>query len=324
MKILTGDIGGTKTRLALLQYQGEHLQILRETTYASQRHASLNGILSDFMGALDTFPKAAGFAVAGPIEGRRCKVTNLPWQIDADQVATKFSIPKVILLNDLEATAWGIEVLADEDLTTLQQGVAGAYGNRTVIAAGTGLGQAGLYWNGGRHMPFASEGGHCDFAPQNELEFQLLCHLQRQYEHVSWERVVSGPGLVAIYQFICEYRGVDPRDASDVKSAAGDTAAAIVASADQADPISVETMELFVQLYGAETGNQALKHMATGGVFIGGGIAPKIIHWLQRPQFIQAFRNKGPMRELMGKMTVKVIMNERTALYGPAIRLRNI
>lgn len=324
MIILTGDIGGTKTRIALLQHHDGRPQLLRETTYASQEHASLSAILADFLSTLDTHPEAAGFAVAGPIAGRRCNVTNLPWQIDADQLEGEFSISRVILLNDLEATAWGIGMLTDKDLTILQQGVIGAQGNRTVIAAGTGLGQAGLYWNGERHTPFASEGGHCDFAPQNELEFELSRHLGRQYEHVSWERVVSGPGLVAIHRFLCELHGIQEKDNPAGKVMSGGRAAAIVASADRADPICIETMELFVRLYGAETGNQALKHMAIGGVYIGGGIAPKIIHWLKRPGFIQAFRDKGQMRGLMEKMTVKVIMNERTALYGPAIRLCSI
>lgn len=322
MKFLTGDIGGTKTRIALLESSDDGLKTLRETTYASRDHDSLIDILTLFIAALEVRPKAAGFAIAGPVDGRRCDVTNLPWRIDADEIGRLFSLPRVVLLNDLEATAWGIDILGDEDLITLQQGIDGATGNRTVIAAGTGLGQAGLYWNGEQHAPFASEGGHCDFAPRTELEFQLLCHLQQQYNHASWERVVSGPGLVAIYRFLCAYRDCASSNAMAEKMLTQDPAAAIVEGADrEADPICVETMQLFVNLYGAEAGNQALKHMATGGVYIGGGIAPKILRWLQRPDFIEAFRNKGQMQELMKKMPVKVILNDRTALYGPAVRL---
>jgi len=322
VKILVGDIGGTKTRIALVESSGSDLQTVRETTYPSNSYDSLNSILSDFAGTVDFTPQAAGFAIAGPVEGRSCDVTNLPWKIEADQLERLFSIPRVILLNDLEATAWGIELLGETDLVTLQQGMEGAGGNRSVIAAGTGLGQAGLFWNGERHAPFASEGGHCDFAPRTALEFGLLSHLQQQYAHVSWERVVSGPGLVSIYRFLCGYRNSPCSASMAKKMAAGNPAAAIVETADrEADPVCVETMELFTSLYGAEAGNQALKHMATGGVYIGGGIAPKILRWLQRPGFIDAFRNKGQMRELMKKMAVKVILNDRTALYGPAVRL---
>jgi glucokinase len=322
MKILTGDIGGTKTRIALLESADSGLKTLRETTYPSRDYDSLKSILSDFIGALEQLPQAAGFAIAGPIEGRICKVTNLPWRIDADELESLLSIPKVILLNDLEATAWGIEILGDDDLVTLQQGHHGGGGNRTVIAAGTGLGQAGLFWDGERYAPFASEGGHCDFAPRNDLEFALLRYLHEQHGHVSWEWVVSGPGLVAIYRFLCSYRNSPAPESMLQAMASRDPAAVIVDSADRkADPICVETMEIFTRLYGAETGNQALKHMAIGGVYIGGGIAPKILPWLQRPGFINAFHNKGPMRNLMEAMPVKVILNERTALYGPAVRL---
>lgn len=322
MKILAGDIGGTKTRIALLESGVGKLETLHETIYPSCEHDSLTAILADFTAAPGVTAQAAGFAVAGPVEGRICKVTNLPWQIDADELERRFCIPRVILLNDLEATAWGIDILGDSDLVTLAPGVAGARGNRTVIAAGTGLGQAGLFWNGKRHIPFASEGGHCDFAPRTELEFRLLSHLQQQHSHVSWERVVSGPGLTAIYRFLCEYRNRPTPAALAREMASGDPAAIITQTAEQnADAICIETMQLFASLYGAESGNQALKHMATGGVYIGGGIAPKILPWLRGPGFIDAFRNKGQMRELMEKLAVKVILNERTALYGPAVRL---
>ena len=322
VKILAGDIGGTKTRIALLESTSGSLKSLREITYPSREHGSLVSILSDFVARLQAPPQAAGFAIAGPIEGRVCRVTNLPWRIDAEELENTLSISRVVLLNDLEATAWGIDILDDGDLVTLQQGVVGASGNRTVFAAGTGLGQAGLFWNGEGYAPFASEGGHCDFAPRTELEFKLLCHLQRQYDHVSWERVISGPGLVALHRFLCEYRNSPGSDHLVRKMAIQDPAAAIVEAAEQnKDPICIESMELFSRLYGAESGNQALKHMATGGVYIGGGIAPKILPWLQRPEFMDAFRNKGQMRALMDAMPVKVIRNDRTALLGCAVRL---
>ncbi|MCB1867033.1 MAG: glucokinase [Gammaproteobacteria bacterium] len=322
MKILTGDIGGTKTRIAFLKSTVNGLKTLREATYPSRDHDSLTSILFDFMQEQDHLPQAAGFAIAGPVDGRVCQVTNLPWRIDADKLENLLSVPRVILLNDLEATAWGTYILGDDDMVTLQKGAEGASGNRCVIAAGTGLGQAGLFWNGKRHTPFASEGGHCDFAPRTELEFELLTHLQQQYGHVSWERVVSGPGLVAIYRFLNKFHNLSIPEPISQKMATDDPAAVIVNTADQEqDPICVETMELFSRLYGAESGNQALKHMATGGVYIGGGIAPKILPWLKKPGFLEAFRDKGQMSDLMTRMAVKVILNDRTALYGPAVRL---
>ncbi|MCP4283116.1 MAG: glucokinase [Gammaproteobacteria bacterium] len=320
MKILAGDIGGTKTRIALLDNSQGNLVILQETTYHSRNYDSLASIVTDFIDTLEARPNAAGFAIAGPVNGRVCNVTNLPWHIDADELERRFAFPRVILLNDLEATAWGIDILGDENLKTLQQGVADGSGNRTVIAAGTGLGQAGLVWNGARHIPFASEGGHCDFAPKCTVEFELLRYLQRQYDHVSWERVVSGPGLVNIYRFLCEYRNI-PTPESLVREMASRDPAAVIAETAGRDPVCTETMALFAHLYGTETGNQALKHMATGAVFIGGGIAPKILPWLQHPGFMDAFRNKGQMRSLMEKMPVKVILTDRTALYGPAVYL---
>ena len=319
MNILAGDIGGTKTRVALLIGQNDKLETVREETYPSRDYASLHAILHDFLTAPGEPPQAAGFALAGPVQGRRCRVTNLPWMVDANELEQRFAIPQVTLLNDLEATAWGVDALGAEDLLTLTPGTPGASGNRAVIAAGTGLGQAGLFWNGERHIPFASEGGHCDFAPRSELEIALLHHLQPEFGQVSWERLVSGPGIVRIYHFLCEYRNSPPSEALACELSSRDPAAVIAEKAgQQADAICVETMALFTRLYGAEAGNHALKMMATGGVYIGGGIAPKILPWLQTQTFLEAFRSKGQMRELLEGIAVRVILNDRAALWGSA------
>ncbi len=320
MKILSGDIGGTKTRLALFDTRDGRLDTLHEQTYPSRRYSSFDAVVRDFLASIETIPDAAGLGLAGPVKDRLCTTTNLPWTIDAGRLESELDIPCVGLLNDLEATAWGIGALSEEDLVTLQEGVSDPAGNRMVIAAGTGLGQAGLFWDGVRHRPFATEGGHCDFAPRDVLEFELLSWLQRKYQHASWERVVSGPGLVNIFEFLLHHEAVEAPGWLTEEMRSEDPAAVIHRAADSGrDPICTRALRMFTSLYGAEAGNQALKMMATGGVYIGGGIAPKVISWLREPEFTRAFREKGQMQPLMEEMAVKVIMNDRTALFGPVL-----
>ncbi|GAB1233115.1 glucokinase [Ferrigenium sp. UT5] len=316
---LTGDIGGTKTRLALAEVDGTRVEIRREQSFASQQYPTFDALLGEFLGDTGAV-RAAAFGVAGPVNGRVAQATNLPWRLEADALQTRFGFARCHLLNDLEATAWGIPALGDADLLTLQAGTPGAQGNQAVIAAGTGLGEAGLYWDGQRHHPFASEGGHATFAPRNALEVALLQHLQQQREHVSWERVVSGMALPDLYSFLRQHRHAPLPDwlAQDVPGA--NAAAAIsTAALQQRDPLCVETLDWFVALYGAEAGNLALKTMSRGGLFIGGGIAPKILPLLQTGGFLAAFNDKGRMRPLLQAMPVKVILNDRAALYGPAL-----
>ncbi len=319
MKILAGDIGGTKTRLALFRPESGKLRSLEEHTYISREYDSLDAIVSHFLQQLAKIPERAGFGIAGSVDGRHCKTTNLPWKIDADAMQQQLGIATIILLNDLEATAWGIDALEKGDFHNLQAGDPKAEGNRLVIAAGTGLGQAGIYWDGQSHFPFATEGGHGDFAPRNPLEYELHAWLKHKYGHASWERAVSGPGLVNIYRFLLEHRGVK-QPAHITEAMETEDPAAVIATASE-DKICLEAMALFFDLYAAETGNQALKHNALGGVYIGGGIAPKNLHWLQRPEFLEQFRDKGQMQHLMHRMPVKVILNDRAALYGPAVYL---
>ncbi len=326
MHILSGDIGGTNTRLALFRLDGERPRMLLEKHYPSNDYQTLTPILEQFLQQLDTPPEAAALALAGPIIDRRCQLTNLPWLVDAGQLEQRLGLSHISLLNDLEATAWGIGALEPDDLITLQAGSTRAAGNQAVIAAGTGLGEAGLFWDGSRHHPFPSEGGHCDFAPDDELTCALLHWLQRTTgsNHISWEQVVSGPGLVSIHRFLCQHEGISPPAWLQQRMTAGDAAAAISQAADSdEDALCQRSMALFSRLYGAETGNLALKQMATGGVFIGGGIAPKILTWLQRPEFLHAFLNKGPMRPLLQRMPLQVILNDKSALYGPAYFLQD-
>lgn len=318
IKVLSGDIGGTKTRLAIASVVGTRVEIEHEGSFPSQSYDTFDTLLGEFLTGLDV-PEFSAFGVAGPVQGRVVQTTNLPWFIDAEALQRRFGLTHCALLNDLEATACGLPALDDEDLLTLQAGSPDAAGNRAVIAAGTGLGEAGLFWNGKLHQPFATEGGHTSFAPSTTLEFALLRTLQQQYQHVSWERVVSGMGIVDLHAFLRQYRSIAAPDWLQVEMAAGDAAAAI-SNAALRDEICAETMQLFVRLYGAEAGNLALKLMSRGGIYIGGGIAPKILPLLQSGEFIEALLNKGRMRPLLAAMPVKVILNDRAALYGPALR----
>ncbi|MDZ4202439.1 MAG: glucokinase [Gallionella sp.] len=317
---LAGDVGGTKTRLALVEVDGARVRVERESSYPSRDHAGFDILLEDFLSTADTVHHAA-FGIAGPIQGRVVRTTNLPWLIDADALQQRFGFIRCSLLNDLEATACGIPALAGDDLLTLQCGTPDAVGNLAVIAAGTGLGEAGMYWDGQRHHPFATEGGHASFSSQSEMEMVLLQQLQQRYGHVSWERIVSGMGLPDLYRFLRGYRKANTPVWLQQQMDEGDAAAAISAAAlSCADDICVETMGWFVRLYGAEAGNLALKVMSRGGMYIGGGIAPKILPLLQNGDFMAAFLNKGRMRPLLEAMPVRVILNDRAALYGPALR----
>lgn len=320
IRTLSGDIGGTKTRLAVVEVCGNRVRVEREVSYPSRDYALFETLLGGFLSGVKA-PVDAVFGIAGPVQGRVMQTTNLPWRIDADALQRQFGFKRCTLLNDLEATAYGLAALGEDDLLTLQPGMPGASGNAAVIAAGTGLGEAGLFWDGQRHQPFATEGGHASFSPGDELEMVFLRHLQRQYRHVSWERVVSGMGLPDMYEFMCAHRAAATPQWLAEEMRSGDAAAAISQAAlSGCDEICLETLNWFVRLYGAEAGNLALKVMSRGGMYIGGGIAPKILPLLQEGAFIEAFLNKGRMRPLLEAMPVKVILNDRAALFGPALR----
>jgi glucokinase len=246
-------------------------------------------------------------------------VTNLPWVVDADELENCSDIPTVVLLNDLEATGWGVAALDESQITVLNPGRPDATGNGAVIAAGTGLGEGGISWNGGEARPFACEGGHASFSPTDELGDRLLSFLRHIHGHVSWERVLSGPGLAALYRFMVSEAGeTDPEWFIDADRAGDPVPAVSEAALEGRCEISVRTLELFARLYGEEAGNLALKVMATGGVWVGGGIAPKILPFLEDGAFMAGFLSKGRMRPLLETMPVKVILDDRTALLGAA------
>jgi glucokinase len=317
--ILAGDIGGTKTLIGLFEEQADRLRAIREETYPSRSHQTLEDILDRF---LDGKPlpslRAACFGVAGPVVEGKSKATNLPWELDERALAGALHLPRTKLLNDLEAAAYGMLYLEPKDLSVLQPGLP-RKGNIAVIAAGTGLGEGILYWDGGRHHPLASEGGHADFAPQTEVETQLLVYLQREFGHVSYERLLSGPGLFNIYRFLRDSGYAMEPEWLRGEIEHGDPALIISQMGLRGEhPLCTRALDLFTSVYGAEAGNLALKAFAIGGVFVGGGIAPKILPKLQDGTFVHAFTEKGRFGELMRTIDVHVALNPRAPLIGAA------
>ncbi len=321
MQILAGDIGGTNTRLTLYHaLSHDRLEPLREATYPSPAFAGLEAILSQFLeGQAPDRIERACFGIAGPVIDQACDATNLPWQVSAQAIKQQFNFDATWLLNDLEANAWGIEALSDKDLFLLNPGKTRTGGNRSIISAGTGLGEAGIYWDGSHYRPFPSEGGHADFSPTNLLEYELMEWLAERYGHVSWERVVSGPGLENIYQFLIGYHQTAIPNWLQAEIGQQGVAPAISAAAlSSRDPVCIESLDLFIEFYAREAGNHALKIMSSGGVYLGGGIAPRISPRLKEGTFLQAFFRKGRMQPLMEAMPVNVILNDKAALMGAA------
>ncbi len=319
MRVLVGDIGGTKTVLAVAELDGDAVALSRSARYPSRDFDGLAAIVRRYLDESRSAVDVGSFAVAGPVVAGRSKTTNLPWSLDAGTLADALGFRRAHLLNDLEAVAWGVAALGPDDLADLQPGASDAIGNACVVAAGTGLGEAGLYWDGSRHHAFATEGGHTDFAPADELEFALLNHLRQQFGRVSWERVVSGMGIGNLYEFLAAWHKIKhPPAVAEALAGAGDVAAAVAETAAAGCPVCTETMGLFARLYGREAGNLALKVMALGGVYLGGGIAPKNLDLLRSGDFLAGFVDKGRMRALMERMPVRVILNQQAPLLGAA------
>jgi glucokinase len=342
--IVAGDIGGTKTHLALFDWKKDRVDPVRLESFHSADYTSLEDMLTEFL-APPTAPQsiddvaaekgdaveverpaekpqkidAACFGIAGPVIENRCQTTNLPWVVDGATLAKQFDIPRVKLLNDLEAMAYGVLLLRPDEVDVLNAGTPPAQNQAlALIAAGTGLGESILFWNGSRYQPTPSEGGHADFAPNNDNEIELLRHLRSSYLHVSYERVLSGPGLHAIYDYVRDSKKNEPTWlAEQIK--AGDPAAAIAEAGlkGQAD-IAKQALDLFASIYGAEAGNLALKGMTLNGVYVGGGIAPKLLTKLKDGTFMKSFTNKGRYKRVMSSIPVKVVMNQKTALLGAA------
>jgi glucokinase len=348
--ILAGDIGGTKTHLALYEWTTSRVEPVREDTFHSADYTTLEEIIEEFF--CTPLPKlptedvpvegpveetgetaantpelppepikltAACFGVAGPVIDNRCRTTNLPWIIDGALLAKQFTIPQVRLLNDLEATAHGLLLLHDDELVVLNSGAPPKKKQAlALIAAGTGLGECLLYWDGSGYRPMPSEGGHTDFAPNTDSEIDLLRHLRGSYLHVSYERIVSGPGLHAIYEYLRDTKKNEPTWLAE-KIKIGDPAAEIAkAGLEGQAEIAKQALDLFASIYGAEAGNLALKALTLDGVYVAGGIAPKLLKKLQDGSFMRGFTNKGRYKRIMSQIPVKVVMNDKTALLGAA------
>jgi len=316
--ILAGDIGGTKTILGLFEDSGGGLIPHHQQSFPSKDYVGLEAIVTQFLAQTSEPVTAACFGIAGPVVDGQSVTSNLPWVVSARLLAQTLSIKSVTLINDLEAMAYGVAELKPEEMVTLNEGMR-LPGNAGLVAAGTGLGEAILFWDGQRHIPSASEGGHADFAPRNLLEVELLRFLLTKFGHVSVERVLSGPGLFNIYDFLRSSGYGEESKAVTERFAKEDPSSVISAAALAGEcGLCLKALDLFAAIYGATAGDIALILKATGGIYLGGGIAPKIIEKLKDGTFIGAFTDKGRLSSLVATIPVRVIMNPKTGLLGAA------
>lgn len=319
---LVGDIGGTKTNIAILKPDGTKFKTIFEKSYPSKDYDSLRTIVKHLVetphGASINLDYAC-FGVAGPVKDGLCDATNLPWLVDSKKIAEVLNLnpSQVFLLNDLQAAAYGIEVLEEKDVFVLNEGILQKNGNLCLISAGTGLGESIIFWDGKRYKPSASEGGHSDFAPRNKIEIDLLNYLINKYGRISYERILSGPGLLNVYNFFKDTAYQNTPSWLNDRFKKEDPAAVISdVGISKKDECCEKALDLFVFIYGAEAGNLALTALATGGVFIGGGIAPKIFNKLKEGAFMQAFTHKGRLSVMVSQIPVKVILNDKIPLLG--------
>jgi glucokinase len=315
--VLAGDIGATKSNLALFKVEGNHVTPLLEAKYKSNEYNNIIELTDAFTRDLLPLPDSICFGVAGPVLNGHAKLSNINWDIDSAELSNHFKVKNVQLINDLEATAYGLAMLNEKDVAMIHKGNDAPVGNAAVIAPGTGLGEAGLYWDGNYYHPFATEGGHSDFAPRNEFDFELYTFLMKKFGHVSWERLVCGPGIVNIYQFLRDEKNREEPGWLKEKIKNGDAAAIISQHAMQSE-ICKETMQLFIRFLAYESANLVLKLKATGGLFIGGGIAPQIVSLFENDSFYGSFCQSGRLNYLLEKVPVKIILNTKSALLGAA------
>jgi glucokinase len=320
VRVLVGDIGGTHTRLALCRVADGRYEWEATERASSPEHGGLEELVADFRSRRGATPDAACFGVPGPVREGRARLTNLPWVVEERTLARAAGVPRAILLNDAEAKGWGIGTLGEDDVAVVKDGEEAA-GNRALLAAGTGLGQSVLVWDGRLHRPFATEGGQAAFSPAGALQEALLAHLRERFGgHVSWERVLSGPGLVNLHDFLVQHRGLE-LDSGHREELDRTRPEVITRAAAQGTcPLCREAVTLFVTLYGSEAGNLALRTLSRGGVYLGGGIAPDLVEELRGEAFRQAFLAKGRMRGLLESIPVRVILDEHTALRGAVRR----
>ncbi len=318
--ILAGDIGGTKTILALYEHSSDWV-CYRKEIFSSADFFSFSNLLEAFLGAeADLVIQSVCIGVAGPVVNGDCMATNLPWLLKRKEIAVKTGAKHVYLLNDLEATAWGVLNLSEDSFVELNPDAKENPGNKAVLAAGTGLGEAMVIWSNGMHHVVATEGGHADFAPRNELEIGLLRYLMGVYsQHVSYERVICGQGLVNIYQYLKSQQYAHVDSELELQMSESDPAAIISENAVVGgDPLCIKALEVFCEIYGAEAGNLALKCLPKAGVILAGGIAAKILQAMQNGDFMRGFLAKGRYKTVLKDISVKVCLNSEAALLGAA------
>src|SRR5580658_2610190 len=316
--ILAGDVGGTKVHLALFDFTDGNLKHSRDKQFPAKEYSGLEAIVKEFV--VSEKVTAACFGVPGPVRDGRLRLTNLPWTLDSRELARDLGIDYVFLINDLQANGYGIAELGPDQIYTLSEGDTSQVANRGLISAGTGLGEAFLVWDGRDYVPYPSEGGHSDYAPRNEDEIDLLRFLRQKYNgRISFERVVSGQGLTNVYEFLRDGKGIEEPLWLAERMRQEDPNAVITESALKAkSELCEKTLDMFVSAYGAEAGNLALKVLSVGGLYVGGGIAPRILEKLKDGTFLKAFTDKGRLSQLLIHMPVRVILESRTALIGAA------
>jgi len=326
MLILAGDIGGTKTLLQIAEFDEKNNKtILHEHRYVSADWADLTDMVSEFLTGIikeqgTLALHSACFGIAGPVTGRQAWVTNLSWELDADKMQNVLGITKIRLINDFAAVGYGLEALGPDDIIELQTGKVADHAPCALIGAGTGLGQGILVWQDDHYEVMSSEGGHCDFAPVDDEQIELLRYLIERFGHVSYERVCCGRGLVNIYEFLRDKNPAAESDAMKEAIASGDPAAAVsIAGLEGSDELASQAMHIFAKIYGQQAGNLALTCMSAGGVYIAGGIAPKVIDKLKDGTLTTAFNEKGRMVKLTEVMPVRVVMNPNVGLMGAAL-----
>ncbi|MFK5894718.1 MAG: glucokinase [Pseudomonadota bacterium] len=327
MTLLAGDIGGTKTLLQLFESNSDGFTILFEQRYISNHYDHLIVMIEEFLThakeklslASVSISKAC-FGIAGPIQGDVARVTNLPWVIKADELQQALDIEKVFLINDFKAIAYALKVLPDSDYCVLQQGKEKLQAPKVIIGAGTGLGSAFLFYTGRQYEVFSSESSHAAFAPINVLEIELLQFLRKKYQQVSYEHIVSGPGLVNIFEFLCSIENNQlSNELNDALTTMDKSAAISQFALNKTDVIAIQALDIFTQIYARQAANLALTSLAFGGVYIAGGIAPKIIEKLKDPEFLKHFKNNTNMGYLLEDMPLKVLMNANAGLIGAAV-----
>lgn len=317
-EFLALDVGGTKTRIALFNISNNfQLKVIKEKKYSTQEAANLEEMLLDFCPVMNKI-EAIGIALAGPVIKDEAQLTNVDWKVEKEQIIKATGVQTIYLLNDLEASAFGIPFMQISELMSIHKAEKRMTGNAAVIAPGTGLGEAGMFWDGQNFHPFATEGGHCDFSPRDNTDVNLLMFLQHKYGHVSWERLVSGKGIVNIFDFLRTSSNYELEDSLEAILLNGDVAANISTAALEGVQVADHTMKLFVRYLAIESSNLALKLKATGGLYIGGGIIPKIWNDDYQNLFLKHFFGVGRLEPLLRCIDVQIILNPKSVLFGAA------